>query len=55
MKLEYEVKEDTNIKKLIRKRNNTGNDICSSKVNLNDCLHRMALEDGNHKIKSVSK
>ena len=53
MKLEYEVKEDTNIKKLIRKRNNTGNDICSSKVNLNDCLHRTALEDGNHKTKSV--
>lgn len=43
MKLEYEVREDTNIRKLIRKRNNTGNNIHSSK----------ALEDGNHIVKSI--
>jgi len=53
MKLEYEVREDTNIRKLIRKRSNTGNNICSLKVDLNDCLYKMALEDGNHKIKSA--
>ena len=35
------------------KRSNTGNNIWLLKVDLNDFLYKMALEDGNHKIKSV--